>query len=78
MSRGSVKSFLQPKQKGGEEKMTVKVVVREGETIDDAMRRFKRGVNKSGILLECRKREAYLKPGLARKMKSKLARRKKW
>ena len=78
MSRGSVKSFLQPKQKGGEEQMTVKVVVREGETIDDAMRRFKRGVNKSGILLECRKREAYLKPGLARKMKSKLARRKKW
>ena len=78
MSRGSVKSFLQPKQKGGEEQMTVKVVVREGETIDDAMRRFKRGVNKSGILLECRKREAYLKPGLKRKMKSKLARRKKW
>ena len=26
--------------------MSVKVVVREGETIDDAMRRFKRGVNK--------------------------------
>ena len=55
--------------------MSVKVVVREGETIDDAMRRFKRGVNKSGILL---KREAYLKPGLARAMKSKMARRKKF
>ena len=58
--------------------MSIKVTVREGENVDDALRRFKRGVNKSGILLEARKREAYLKPGLKRKMKSKLARRKKW
>ncbi len=58
--------------------MAIKTVVREGENVDDALRRFKRGVNKSGILLEARKREAYLKPGLKRKMKSKLARRKKW
>lgn len=58
--------------------MSIKVTVREGENVDDAMRRFKRGVNKSGILLECRKREAYLKPALKRKMKAKLARRKKW
>ena len=39
--------------------MAVKVVVREGETLDDALRRFKRGVNKSGILMESRKREFY-------------------
>ena len=58
--------------------MAVKTVVREGESVDEALRCFKRGVNKSGILLESRKREAYLKPGLKRKMKSKLARRKKW
>jgi small subunit ribosomal protein S21 len=58
--------------------VAIKTVVREGENVDDALRRFKRGVNKSGILLEARKREAYLKPGLKRKMKSKLARRKKW
>lgn len=58
--------------------MSIKVVLREGESLDDGLRRFKRGVNKSGILLECRKREAYLKPGLKRKMKSKLARRKKF
>ena len=32
--------------------MAVKTVVREGETVDDALRRFKRGVNKSGILYE--------------------------
>lgn len=58
--------------------MTIKVVVREGEGLDEAMRRFKRSVNKSGVLLECRKREAYLKKGLKRKQKSELARRKKW
>lgn len=58
--------------------MAVKVVVREGETLDDALRRFKRGVNKSGILMESRKREFYLKTGLRRKMKSEMARRKKY
>jgi small subunit ribosomal protein S21 len=55
-----------------------KIIVREGESIDEALRRFKRGVNKSGILLETRKREAYLKPALMRKMKQKFARRKKF
>lgn len=58
--------------------MAVKTVVREGESLDEAMRRFKRTVNKSGVLLETRKRECYLKTGLRRKMKSELARRKKY
>ncbi|MDD5884789.1 MAG: 30S ribosomal protein S21 [Erysipelotrichaceae bacterium] len=58
--------------------MSVKVVVREGESLDDAVRRWKRNVNKSGILLECRKRECFYPTSLKRKMKSELARRKKW
>ncbi|MCH3910195.1 MAG: 30S ribosomal protein S21 [Bacilli bacterium] len=58
--------------------MAIKTVLRDGETIDDAMRRFKRSVNKSGVLLESRKRECYLKTNLKRKMKSEMARRKKW
>jgi small subunit ribosomal protein S21 len=58
--------------------MAVKTVVHEGESIDDALRRFKRSVNKSGILLESRKREYFLKTSLARKRKSELAHRKKW
>ena len=53
-----------------------KTVVRENETLDDALRRFKRQVNKAGILAEARKREFYLKPGLRRKEKSKMARKK--
>jgi small subunit ribosomal protein S21 len=58
--------------------MAIKTVVRDGETLDDVMRRFKRSVNKSGVLLESRKRECYYKTNLKRKMKSELARRKKW
>lgn len=58
--------------------MAIKTVLHEGETIDDGMRRFKRSVNKSGILLETRKREFFLKTALRRKMKSELARRKKY
>ncbi len=58
--------------------MAVKTVLREGETLDEGMRRFKRSVNKSGILLESRKREFFLKTALRRKMKSELARRKKY
>lgn len=53
-----------------------KTIVREGETLDEALRRFKRQVNKAGTIQETRKREFYLKPGLKRKLKSEQARRK--
>lgn len=52
-----------------------KTVVREGETLDDAMRRFKRSVNKSGVLADYKRHTAYLKRALKRKMKSQQARR---
>ena len=54
-----------------------KTVVRENESLDDALRRFKRQVNKAGILTEARKREFYVKPGLKRKLKSEAARKRK-
>ena len=53
-----------------------KTIVRENETIEDALKRFKRDVVRSGTLQEARKREFYLKPGLKRKLKSENARRK--
>ena len=53
-----------------------KTIVREGESLDEALRRFKRQVNKAGTIQETRKREFYLKPGLKRKLKSEQARRK--
>ena len=52
-----------------------KTEVRKGETIEDALRRFKRQVSKAGTLAEARKREFYLKPGIKRKLKSEMARR---
>ena len=53
-----------------------KTTVRENESLDEALRRFKRQVNKAGTLAEARKHEAYLQPGLRRKLKSEQARRK--
>lgn len=55
----------------------LRVVVNENETIDDALRRFKRNVSRSGTLAEARKREFYLKPGVKRRLKSEEARKKR-
>lgn len=52
-----------------------KTAVRENESLDDALRRFKRQVSRTGTLAEARKREFYVKPGLKRKMKSEAARK---
>lgn len=52
-----------------------KVVVKENEQLDDALRRFKRQVSRNGTILEVRKREYYIKPGLKRKLKSEAARK---
>jgi ribosomal protein S21 len=57
--------------------MGVKIVLHEGEDIDSALARFKRAVNKSDILFECRKRESYLTKGLLLKMKKDYKIRKK-
>ncbi len=52
-----------------------RVVVKENEQLDDALRRFKRQVSRNGTLLEVRKREYYIKPGLKRKLKQEAARK---
>lgn len=53
-----------------------KTFVRDNESLDEALKRFKRQVNKAGVLSETKKRQFYLKPGLKRKLKSETARRK--
>lgn len=55
-----------------------KTIVREKESIDDALRRFKRDVSRSGTLAEARKREFYDKPSVMRKMKKRAAKTKKF
>lgn len=54
------------------------VKVREGESLDSALRRFKRSVARSGTLAELRKRECYEKPSVKRKKKSEAARKRKY
>ncbi|MBQ8371954.1 MAG: 30S ribosomal protein S21 [Clostridia bacterium] len=52
--------------------------VKENETLDSALRRFKRQCQKSGVLTELRKREHYEKPSVKRKKKAEAARKRKY
>lgn len=56
-----------------------KIIVKDRESFEAAMRRFKKAVDNSGLLKELRSREAYEKPTTERKRKkaSAIARYKK-
>ena len=54
------------------------IKVKDGESLDSALRRFKRQCARSGILTELRKREHYEKPRVKRKKKSEAARKRKY
>lgn len=51
------------------------VRIRDGEGFEQALRRFKKQVEKSGILSELKKREHYEKPSVRLKKKSIAARK---
>ncbi len=53
------------------------VHVKEDESFENAMRRFKRKCEKSGILSELKKRQHYEKPSVRRKKKSAAARKRR-
>jgi small subunit ribosomal protein S21 len=52
------------------------VRVREGDSFENALRRFKKQCEKEGILSEIKKREHYEKPSIKRKKKALAARKK--
>jgi len=52
------------------------VVVKEDESFESALRRFKKQCEKAGVLSELRKREHYEKPSVRRKKKALAARKK--
>jgi len=54
------------------------VRIKDNETLDSALRRFKRATQKAGILGEVRKREHYDKPSIKRKKKMEAARKRKF
>ena len=53
------------------------VRVRENENIESALKRFKKKIQKAGILSEIKRRESYEKPSVKRKRKSEAARKRK-
>jgi small subunit ribosomal protein S21 len=51
------------------------IVVKDNESFESALRRFKKQCEKSGVLSEIRKREYYEKPSIKRKKKALAARK---
>ena len=54
------------------------VRVKDNESLDSALRRFKRQCAKSGVMSEIRKREHYEKPSVKRKRNQKLQEKRKF
>ena len=52
--------------------------VKENESLDSALRRFKRQCARSGVLAELRKREHYEKPSVKKKKRAEAARKRKY
>lgn len=57
--------------------MATEVKLKENESIDSALKRFKRQMALSGVMSEVRKREHYDKPSVKRKKKAEAARKKR-
>jgi len=57
-------------------KDVTEVKVREDESIDAALRRFKRECERAGLMTEIKRREYYESPSVRRKRKAAEARRK--
>lgn len=64
-------------RRGGKLEMA-EIRVKDNESLDSALRRFKRQCARSGVLAEVRKREHYEKPSVKRKKKSEAARKRKY
>lgn len=62
--------------KGG--KKVSEVRVKENESLESALKRFKRQCARAGVLAEVRKREHYEKPSVKRKKKAEAARKRKY
>ena len=53
------------------------VRIEDGESLESALKRFKKKVQKAGILTEVRRREHYEKPSVKKKRKRAQARKKR-
>ncbi len=62
---------------GGREKLVSEVHIKDNESLDSALKRFKRNCAKSGVLSDLRKKEYYQSPSVKRRKKSEAARKNK-
>jgi small subunit ribosomal protein S21 len=53
----------------------IEIKMKDGERVDNALRRFRKVVEKSGVLQELRKREYFEKPSVKKKRKQAAARK---
>lgn len=51
------------------------VIIQEGESLENALRRFKRKVQQADIIKEIKRHSYYLKPGEKRRAKAALSRK---
>ncbi len=54
------------------------IKIKENESLDNALRRFKRQCARAGVISELKKRQHYEKPSVKRKKKSEAARKRKY
>ena len=64
-------------REGREIKMS-EIRVGENESLESALKRFKRKCARSGVMAEVRKREHYEKPSVKKKKKAEAARKRKY
>jgi len=67
--------YIQAYLEGG--KTMSEVRVKENESLDSALKRFKRNCAKAGVLSDLRKKEYYQSPSVRRRKKSEAARKNK-
>ncbi len=60
-----------------EGKLVSEVHIKDNESIDSALKRFKRNCAKAGVLSDLRKKEYYQSPSVKRRKKSEAARKNK-
>lgn len=70
-------SGLSPAGYGREGKLVAEIRVGENESLESALKRFKRLTAREGTMAELRKREHYEKPSVKRKKKAEAARKRK-
>ena len=60
---------------GGEFNNVAEVIIQESESLENALRRFKRKVQQEDIIKEIKKHSFYMKPGEKRRAKEALSRK---